>query len=179
MGLRESSVLSGLHPWLAIRVRWLGEVIEAWGGVQIYLSGLRTEAEQIRLMRSLAQKFSSRPVAGPGCSQHQYGYAVDVAWGLLREQSALGHFNPKEINDLMSDLGRSIGLVTVAQDSGHFQIFPGSEFRSWSVASGFCDPAETNRLRDQFAQRAVDLFDLRERDRLQLERNIGRLFINP
>lgn len=155
----------------------MGEVIEAWGGVQIYLSGFRTEAEQIRLMRSLAQVFSNRPVAGPGCSQHQYGYAVDVAWGLEREASALGHFSPKEINALMSDLGRSIGLVTVERDPGHFQIFPGSEFRSWSVSSGFCDPVETARLQQQFAERAGSLFDIRERDRMQLERNITRLFI--
>lgn len=179
MGLKESRVLSGIHPWLAVRVKWLGDVIGAWGGVQIYLSGFRTEAEQIRLMRSLAQRFSPRPVAGPGCSQHQYGYAVDVAWGLLREESPIGEFSPKEINDLMSNLGNSIGLVTVAQDSGHFQIFPGSEFRAWSVASGFCDPVETERLRAQFQVRALDILSVRERDAEQLERNISRLFINP
>lgn len=176
MGLLKSRVLGGLDPWLRVRIDWMGQVIDAWGGVQIYLSGFRTKAEQERLMRSLAQIFSQRPVAGPGCSQHQYGYAVDVAWGLLREESALGHFNPKEINDLMSNLGNSIGLVTVARDSGHFQIFPGSEFKPWAIAAGFCDPVETERLRQQFAERAGSLFDIRERDRIQLERNITRLF---
>lgn len=158
MSLKESRVLGSVHPWLAVRVKWLGDVIAAWGGVQIYLSGFRTEAEQISLMRSLAVKFSRRPVAGPGCSQHQYGYAVDVAWGLLREESAIGEFSPKEINDLMGNLGKSIGLVTVRLDPGHFQIFPGAEFKPWAIGSGFCDPVETERLRDRFELTAEKRF---------------------
>lgn len=136
MGLKESRVLTGVHPWLAARVRWMGNVIEAWGGVQIYLSGLRTEAEQ----QVLFDRTRRRPVAAPGCSQHQYGYAVDVAWGLLREESPLGAYSPKEIAELMGQLARSLQLQTVQNDSGHFQVFPASEFKPWAVASGFCDP---------------------------------------
>lgn len=136
MGLRESRALNGVEPWLAVRVRWLGAVIGAYGGVQIYLSGVRDrEAQQI-----LFDRVRDRPVAAPGCSQHQYGYAVDVAWALLREESPIGEFSPKEINQLMSALGSQIGLVTVQRDPGHFQIFPGSEFKPWAVSSGFCNP---------------------------------------
>lgn len=119
----------------------MGEVINAWGGVQIYLSGNRTEAEQQRLFDTLRMK----PVAAPGCSQHQYTYAADVAWGLLREESALGGYNKREIEDLMGAVGRSVGLVTVANDRGHFQIFPGSEFKAWAVSAGFCDPNARRR----------------------------------
>lgn len=142
MSLKESRALNGVDPWLAVRVRFLGQVIEAWGGVQIYLSGVRTDAEQSRLF----DREGPRPVAAPGCSQHQYGYAVDVAWALLREFSPLGHFSPKEINELMMDIGRRIGLVTVERDPGHFQIFPGSEFKPWAVAAGFCNPTAVPRF---------------------------------
>ena len=136
MSLKESRALNGVEPWLAVRIQWLGAVINHWGGVQIYLSGLRDRAEQSILF----DREGPRPVAAPGCSQHQYGYAVDVAWALLKEFSPLGDFSPTQINTLMSDLGRSIGLVTVQRDPGHFQIFPGSEFKPWAVASGFCNP---------------------------------------
>lgn len=134
MSLKESRALNGVDPWLAVRVQWLGQVIEAWGGVQIYLSGVRTREEQ----QVLYDRVRNRPVAAPGCSQHQYGYAVDVTWGLLREFSPLGDFSPVEINELMSELGQRIGLVTVQNDRGHFQIFPGAEFRPWAVDAGFC-----------------------------------------
>jgi len=114
----------------------MADYMEALGGVQIYLSGFRTDAEQQRLF----QRAGTRPVAAPGCSQHQYGYAVDLAWGLLREESPIGHFSPKEIESFMGEVGRILGLTTVARDPGHFQIFPGADFRNWAVLSGFCVP---------------------------------------
>ena len=157
MSLSESRALSGVEPWLAVRVKWLGEVINAWGGVQIYLSGLRDRAEQQRLF----DRTRNRPVAAPGCSQHQYGYAVDVAWALLREFSPLGDFSPLEINQLMSDLGTQIGLVTVRDDRGHFQIFPGSEFKPWAVASGFCDPNFREPLPRGFVEQVCGIGALR------------------
>lgn len=136
VGLKESRVLAGVHPWLAERVRFLGDIIEHFRGVQIYLSGFRTEQEQERLFR----RSGRRPVAAPGCSQHQYGYAVDVAWGAIFEESALGDLNTAELAEQMSAWGRQLGLITVRGDPGHFQVFPGSEFRTWAVASEFCDP---------------------------------------
>ena len=146
MSISSSRVLNGLHPWLAERVKFLGDVIEFYGGVQIYLSGTRTRSEQQRLYDTVL----GRPVAAPGCSQHQYGYAADVAWGALLEQSALGGFSPRELAEAMTNLGRQVGLVVVRGDPGHFQIFPGSEFRTWAVASGFCNPnppPSANQLR--------------------------------
>jgi len=136
MSLSESRALTNVHPALAERIRIMGDYLAALGGVQIYLSGFRTREEQARLFF----RAGIRPVAAPGCSQHQYGYAVDVAWGLLREQSPIGHLSPTQINAGMSEIGRRLGLTTVERDPGHFQIFPGAAFKNWAVASGFCNP---------------------------------------
>ncbi len=114
----------------------MGDYIALLGGVQIYLSGFRSRSQQEDLFVTVR----NRPVARPGCSQHQYGFAVDVAWGLLREESPIGQFSPREINSFMSEVGRILGLTAVERDPGHFQIFPGAQFKAWAVASGFCDP---------------------------------------
>ena len=136
MSLSESRALNGVHPWLAVRVRWLGQVIDIWGGGQIYLSGVRTREQQQQLYDTVR----GRPVAFPGCGQHEYGYAVDVTWLPIINFAANIQLSPLETNRVMDNLGQQIGLVTVANDFGHFQIFPGSEFRPWAVDSGFCPP---------------------------------------
>lgn len=136
MSLRESQALTGVHPWLAERIRFLGQVIDIWGGRQVYISGFRTKAEQKRLFDST----TTRPVASPGCSQHEYGYAVDVLWLPIFNFADNIQLSPRETNRAMQDLGRDLGLITVERDTGHFQVFPGSEFRDWAVRSGFCEP---------------------------------------
>ena len=136
MSLSESRALTNVHPWLAVRIRFLREVIDIWGGGQRYLSGFRTVEQQ----QSLFFRPSERPVAAPGCSQHQYGYAVDVSWLPIINFVQNIQLSGKQTDDVMISLGNQIGLITVAGDPGHFQIFPGSEFKAWAVASGFCDP---------------------------------------
>lgn len=114
----------------------MDEVIKIWGGRQFYHSGVRTAERQ----RELYDTPSKRPVAFPGCSQHQFGFAVDVSWfPIMNFADNIGMSGPAT-NRLMEDLGRHIGLVTVANDVGHFQIYPGSTFRPWAIASGFCNP---------------------------------------
>lgn len=180
MSLQGSRILKELHPWLRIRIEYLEAIVNHFRGVFIYLSGFRTEAEQIKLMRLSAQRFSSRPVAGPGCSQHNHfgpdgnTLAVDVgiAGPLEFEQVAFTDFN-----DQIDAWARQIGLTTVRGDSGHFQVFPGREFRTWSVASGFCDPARTLRLEEQFFFRAPEIQFVKDRDAEQLARNLDRTAI--
>lgn len=142
MSLSESRALTGVHPWLAVRMRWLARVIDFYGGKQIYISGNRTSEEQEGLFR----RDSRRPVAVPGCSQHEYGFAVDVSWLPITRVSSAGEMDLSlafQTPEIMSDFGRLAGLITVSNDLGHFQVFPGSEFREWAVASGLCDPTRT------------------------------------
>lgn len=136
MSLSQSRALSNVHPWLAERVRFLGQAIDFWGGSQIYLSGTRSREEQ----QFLFDRRGRRPVARPGCSQHQYGFAVDLSWLPIFNFSLNLQLTARETADVMIDLGNQVGLVTVANDRGHFQVFPGSEFKTWAVGSGFCDP---------------------------------------
>ena len=143
MSLQESQALSGVHPWLAVRIIFMREVIDLWGGGQRYLSGVRTREQQ----QALFFRPSERPVAAPGCSQHQYGYAVDIFWLPIINFAQNLQLTGKQTDEVMIDLGQQLGLVTVRDDTGHFQVFPGSEFKAWAVASGFCDP---NSRRPEF-----------------------------
>ena len=141
MSLSESRALNNVDPWLAIRMRFLGQVIDLWGGGQRYLSGFRTQEQQERLF----SRRGVRPVARPGCSQHQYGFAVDVLWLPIIDFAQNIQLTGKQTDELMISLGQQLGLVTVRGDPGHFQVFPGSEFRTWAVASGFCAPRPTSQ----------------------------------
>lgn len=116
----------------------MAEVIDFWGGKQGYLSGVRSMEEQARLFDTIR----GRPVAAPGCSQHQYGFAVDVFWLPIFSFKFNIQMTAKQTADFMRTLGESLGLKTVANDLGHFQIFAGSQFKQWAVASGFCVPRE-------------------------------------
>ncbi len=153
----------------------MGQVIDFWGGGQIYLSGVRSFDQQDILFR---QK-RVRPVAAPGCSQHQYGFAVDVSWLPIIDFAANIQLTGKQTDDIMIDLGRQLGLVTVPGDPGHFQVFPGSEFRTWAVASGFCDPNLRIEREELELRSFLGKLFVRERDEEQLRANIERGFINP
>lgn len=114
----------------------MGAVIDYWGGKQGYLSGVRSLERQ----RELFDTVTDRPVAAPGCSQHNYGFAVDVFWIPIISFRFNIQMTGKQTNDFMETLGESLGLKTVQFDVGHFQIFPGSQFKTWAVSAGFCDP---------------------------------------
>jgi len=70
----------------------------------------------------------------PGCSQHQYGLAVDVSfarddWQRWWQASA-----------------RNFGLTTVRGDSVHAQLVPGAEFREWASSHGLCPDPSFQRI---------------------------------
>lgn len=148
MGLRESRILNSVHPWLRVRLDWLAEVAKLLGGGQSLISGNRTRTEQLELYES----FTSRPVAYPGCSQHQYGFAADATWlpfVLLSSKARPIPITPAETNNIMAGHARRAGLTTVEGDTGHLQIYPGAMFREWAVRTGRCPANPPPRLRDQ------------------------------
>jgi len=118
----------------------MGRWIESVGGSQRYISGLRTSRKQEELFNTPSLKI----VAIPGCSQHEYGFAVDVFWLPIIDFRLNIQLTGRQTNELMEEIGRRLGLLMVQGDPGHFQVFPGSEFRNWAVRSGLCDP---NRIR--------------------------------
>jgi len=85
----------------------------------------------------------------PGCSQHQYGMAVDV------------QFSDNLWQEWYLSAARWLGLVTVSGDPVHVQTFPGKNFREVTEAMGLCsipDPAqELWWLREQAKRPGSDL----------------------
>jgi len=139
MGLRESRILQSVHPWLGVRLRWMGEVARIVGSGQSLISGVRTTQEQRVLYDSQGQ----RPAAFPGCSQHQYGFAADATWLPITQISSKGRLmlvGNKNTNEFMGSAARHVGLQTVSGDPGHLQVYPGSQFKAWAVSQGFCNP---------------------------------------
>lgn len=138
MGLRESRIINSVHPWLGARLSWLQEVARILGGGQLLISGERSPTKQLELYNS----GQSRPVAYPGCSQHQYGFAADASWLPFAVITSKGRgqrlSTSAETFAIMEGHARRAGLQTVRGDPGHLQIFPGAEFRNWAVGSGFC-----------------------------------------
>lgn len=134
-------IKAGLHPYLRERIQWVEDVIEYYGGTAWYSSGLRTRAEQKRLFDKGREFPGSRAVvAVPGCSQHEYGFAVDVSF--LPGAGAAGlppGLPARNIYPEYADYFASlVGLVSVANDPGHYQIYPGSEFRKLAQDLGAC-----------------------------------------
>jgi len=150
MSLQSSRILNSVHPWLKERLLWLGEVARISGGDQTYLSGTRSLDSQFQLYETVVD----RPVAYPGCSQHNYGFAADVKWGFFIQSvpttifgfpipkvpTSVRIFSQQETNDFMESAARSVNLTTVSRDPGHLQIYPGSTFRNWAVGRGLCNP---------------------------------------
>jgi len=139
------ATLRGVDPYLKEAMTWIGRVVESWGGTGYILSGRRTKAEQKELSddcfrrRSRPSKFPvppcPYPVATPGCSQHEYGFAVDA--GFFGPQSGL--MTTPDWTSYAQDLGRVYwGLSTVAGDPFHFAQYPTSEFLPWARETGQC-----------------------------------------
>jgi len=148
MGLQASRILNSVHPWLKIRLEWLGEVATIFGSSQTLLSGNRTAVEQLELYNSQ----TTRPAAFPGCSQHQYGFAADAQWRRATHISSKGRgilLSQNETDRFMASAAHHVNLTTVAQDPGHLQIYPGNQFKNWAVGRGFC-PLIPPHPRDNF-----------------------------
>lgn len=140
MGLLDSQVLNSLHPWLRVRLEWMAEVALAVGSIQRLFSGFRTLEQQRYLYDTVS---TGRPVAFPGCSQHNYGFAADGSWDPILQithKGRLRSFTIAETISFMNQVARHVNLTLVAGDNGHFQIYPGLQFKQWAVSMGFCDP---------------------------------------
>jgi len=141
MGLRESRIINSVHPWLGARLRWLAEVATIVGSRQLLISGNRTREEQ----RILFNRQGSRPVARPGCSQHQYGFAADASYlpSVFITSKARPLLTPtEETNRFMESAAHHVSLTTVSNDPGHLQIYPGAQFRDWAIGRGLCNPLQ-------------------------------------
>lgn len=141
MSLQASRILQEVHPWLRVRLEWLGEVARIIGSGQTLISGNRTREEQAVLFGRLG----SRPVAAPGCSQHQYGFAADATYlpSFFVTTKGRPMTAPQiETNEFMKNAAHHVNLTTVSNDPGHVQIYPGAMFRSWAEARGFCNPVQ-------------------------------------
>ncbi len=116
--------LNGVHPWVAARIDYILDYADQWGPNYSITSGVRTAQEQWELF--------SRPntiAAEVGCSQHQYGFAVDV-W-----------FEDPAWQQWYLSSARNFGLTTIPGDPVHIQAIPGRTFRQWTSAAGACpDP---------------------------------------
>jgi len=152
MGLRDSQIISSVHPWLGVRLKWLGEVARLLGGGQSLISGNRTVSEQARLWEAS----TTGPVADPGCSQHQYGFAADATWLPFVIVTSKGRpllTSQAQTNAIMSGHARRAGLTTVTNDAGHVQIYPGAMFRTWAQSRGLCpDPGWWRMIQNRIAQ---------------------------
>lgn len=139
MGLRESRIINSVHPWLGVRLQWLEEVAEIVGSRQSLISGNRTVEEQLDLWNTVV----SRPVAYPGCSQHNYGFAADATYlpiVLISTKGRPAGSSAAQTTSFFNSAARHVGLTLVAKDDGHYQIYPGIQFREWAVSQGFCNP---------------------------------------
>ncbi len=185
MSLQESRILNSVHPWLKERLVWLGEVARIAGGDQTLISGRRSLERQ----RQLYDTVVDRPVAFPGCSQHNYGFAADVKWGLIIQSntanifgipvpkmpSSVRVFSPQETDDFMESAARYVQLQTISGDPGHLQIYPGATFRNWSVGRGLCNP---NPPRPLALSRLIQQ-DLALAARLVSDAEASANFLNP
>jgi len=124
MSLSTRSQLAATHPYFAWAVDYILSYAANNGG-EFTITSIQRSAQQ---QWDLYARVNTTAVR-PGCSQHQYGAAVDVKFKL-----------PNWQNWYLSSV-RNFGLSTVVGDPVHVQLIPGTRFREWSTSQGFCpDP---------------------------------------
>ena len=124
VSLSLRSQLANTNPYFAWAVEYILAYAE-WAGADFTITSVNRTADQ---QWDLFRKFDTTAVA-PGCSQHQYGAAVDVVFQRADWQRWWGAS------------ARNFGLSTVVGDPVHAQLVPGARFREWSTSRGFCpDP---------------------------------------
>lgn len=145
MGLRSNRAFNSVHPYLQYHLSILKQALESYGVRVTFLSGFRTYKSQQQLWdrcNSWATRWMcTRPVAAPGCSQHNWGYAMDMQIhppGNVIE----GIDVTNRWSKIADDWARQLGLVTVKGDPNHVMIFPGAAFRPWAIAGGYCSRAQ-------------------------------------
>jgi len=124
MSLSLRSRLSGLNPYFGWAVEYILTYAQRSGANFSITSVNRTAQEQWALFDS-----PNSLAVLPGCSQHQYGAAVDVV------------FSRQDWQRWWLASARNFGLTTVIGDLWHAQLVPGARFREWSRSQGLCpDP---------------------------------------
>ena len=81
--------------------------------------------------------------AYPGCSQHEFGMAADATYLPITQITTKARprvYSAADTNNFFDSAARHVSLTLVAGDPGHYQIYPGSQFKAWAVARGFCNP---------------------------------------
>lgn len=119
-------MMAGVHPALKARVQLILNVAARHGGDYRVSSGLRSREQQDSLFCSP----NPFPVARPGCSQHEYGFAVDVV------------FSRQDWQRWYLAVGGLLGLSTVPNDPVHLQLFPSA---IWSRAMRRYPPCRESR----------------------------------
>lgn len=117
---------TGIHPFVRDRVRYLLRLADRYGGDHRVTSGKRSQAKQWKLYN----ESRNVPAAFPGCSQHEYGLAIDVQFRDSRWQT------------WYLDSARRIGLTTVPNDPYHVQALPASVIRPILEGAGRCPSAD-------------------------------------
>ncbi len=158
MGIERSRILGELHPWLRVRVEWIEQELEYYGAFLLYFSGGRTLQQQRDLWekrQGWLGRLTGRPVAPPGCSQHNYDPSLAVDVGVFGEPTDAG-VSVRDFWPITKDLAREVGLVTVDGDEGHLAVFPGPAFAQWARSWGYC--SDLNRFHFQATSVSCDLF---------------------
>jgi len=124
MSLSIRNRLMSLHPYVSSRVEYILAYASQYDPVVSITSTVRTAQEQSALFNRV------NSLAAPvGCSQHQYGLAVDVL------------FEDPRWQEWYLASARNFGLTTVSGDPVHVQAVPGSVFKSYVSSLGLCpDP---------------------------------------
>jgi len=129
MSLALRSQLAGTNPYF----RWAVEYILDYAGragAHFHITSVNRTAQQQWDLWTAPNSLAVQP----GCSQHQYGAAVDV-W-----------FERSDWQRWWGASARNFGLTTVRGDPVHAQLVPGADFREWSTSQGLCpDPAFQHR----------------------------------
>ena len=143
-------------------MQWIEQTVNDWGGTVVYVSGYRTRAQQQELWESRQGwlgRLTGRPVAPPGCSQHNYepSYAVDIR---VVPAHGEGGIDVRDWDNFITSLGNYVGVTTVRNDPGHYQMYPGAQFGQWATDSGLCNPGQ--RFHFQATSVSCDLLGCQE-----------------
>lgn len=131
MSLSIRNKLAGTHPYLGWAIEYILTFAAGNGGRFTITSVNRLAKKQWDLF--------NRPNSNAvqvGCSQHQYGAAVDV------------QFLTGAWQEWFLASARNFGLSTVLGDPVHVQLIPGARFREWSASHGLCPDRSYPTVRD-------------------------------
>lgn len=102
--------LTGVWTPLASAIEQLVNTARAYGVPAQITSGVRTRTQQARLYRRYLAGLNPYPVAPPGTSDHEQGFAVDIWTG------------SDELNDWLGRVWLSWGGMWSARDRVHFTL---------------------------------------------------------